>query len=137
MVLGDFGAESGLHYCGDITRTFPVDNTFTNQQKEIYQIVLQALEESIKAIQPGKPYLDIHLDAAKIIASGLKELGLMKGDVEEAVEAGAHALFFPHGLGHMIGLDVHDMEDLGENWVGYTGEIIRSNQFGLKSIATG
>lgn len=131
LVLGDFGAESPLHYAGDITRTFPVDRYFTNQQRDIYQLVLNAEESAIRMAVPGIPYRDVHLHAAKIIASGLKDLGLMKGDVDEAVAAGAHALFFPHGLGHMIGLDVHDMEDLGENYVGYAGEVTRSDQFGL------
>ena len=134
LVLGDFGAETAMHYAGDITRTYPVDKTFTNQQKEIYQIVLKALNESINSLKPGILYKDVHLNAANIIASGLKGLGLMKGDTAEAVEAGAHALFFPHGLGHMLGLDVHDMEDLGEDFVGYTDELKRSNQFGLRSL---
>ena len=137
LVLGDFGAETAMHYAGDITRTFPVDQRFTPQQKEIYQIVLDAETQCIAALKPGIPYRDIHLQAARIIASGLKELGLMKGDVEAAVEAGAHALFFPHGLGHLIGLDVHDMEDLGEDYVGYTEEIQRSKQFGLRSLRLG
>lgn len=131
LVLGDFGAESPLHYAGDITRTFPVDRYFTNQQRDIYQLVLNAEESAIRMAAPGIPYRDVHLHAAKIITKGLKDLGLMQGDVDEAVAAGAHALFFPHGLGHMIGLDVHDMEDLGENYVGYAGEVARSDQFGL------
>lgn len=131
LVLGDFGAESPLHYAGDITRTFPVDRYFTNQQRDIYQLVLNAEESAIRMAAPGIPYRDIHLHAAKLMATGLKDLGLMQGNVDEAVAAGAHALFFPHGLGHMIGLDVHDMEDLGENYVGYAGEVVRSDQFGL------
>ena len=134
LVLGDFGAETSMHYAGDITRTYPVDKTFTTQQKEIYQIVLNALESSIAALKPGVRYLDVHLAAARIIAAGLKDLGLMKGDIDEAVAQGAHAMFFPHGLGHMLGLDVHDMEDLGEDLVGYTEELKRSTQFGLKSL---
>jgi Xaa-Pro aminopeptidase len=131
LVLGDFGAESLMHYAGDITRTFPVDRFFTEQQRDIYAIVLEAEEKAIQACKPGVRYRDIHLMAARIIASGLKEVGLMQGDVDEAVAAGAHALFFPHGLGHMIGLDVHDMEGLGEDYVGYAGELARSDQFGL------
>lgn len=134
LVLGDFGAETAMHYAGDITRTFPVDQKFTTQQKEIYQIVLDTEVAAIQSLKPGVRYLDVHLTAAKHIAEGLKSLGLMKGDVEEAVKAGAHALFFPHGLGHMIGLDVHDMEDLGENYVGYGNELTRSTQFGLRSL---
>ncbi|HKK78786.1 MAG TPA: M24 family metallopeptidase, partial [Phaeodactylibacter sp.] len=86
------------------------------------------------ALKPGVRFLDMHLLAAKIITDGLQKLGLMKGDADAAVEAGAYALFFPHGLGHAIGLDVHDMEDLGENHVGYAGELERSTQFGLKSL---
>ncbi|MCF8237375.1 MAG: aminopeptidase P family protein [Saprospiraceae bacterium] len=131
LVLGDFGAESRMHYAGDITRTFPVDRHFTNKQREVYEVVLDAEILSIEACKPGVAYRDIHLHAARIIANGLKDIGLMKGDCHEAVAAGAHALFFPHGLGHMIGLDVHDMEDLGENLVGYDSDVKRSDQFGL------
>jgi Xaa-Pro aminopeptidase len=134
LVLGDFGAETPTHYAGDITRTFPVDQTFTAKQKEIYQLVLDTEEACIAACRPGVRYLDVHLQACRQIAEGLKALGLMQGDVEEAVQQGAHALFFPHGLGHMIGMDVHDMEGLGENYVGYGGEAERSTQFGLKSL---
>ena len=134
MVIGDFGASALSLYAGDITRTFPVSPKFTLKQKEIYAIVLDALESSIAAIRPNVRYRDIHLQAAKIIFEGLKNIGLTKGDAEEAVHTGAHALFFPHGLGHMIGLDVHDMEDLGEDFVGYNDQITRSTQFGLKSL---
>ncbi|GJM31960.1 MAG: Xaa-Pro aminopeptidase [Saprospiraceae bacterium] len=134
LVLGDFGAETTMHYAGDITRTFPVDATFTQQQKEIYSIVLDAQMKAIEAIKPGVPYLDIHLLASTIIAKGLIALGIMKGDADAAVAAGAHALFFPHGLGHMMGLDVHDMEDLGEQHVGYTESQSRSEQFGLNAL---
>jgi Xaa-Pro aminopeptidase len=130
LLLVDMGAENRMGYAGDITRTFPVNNTFTQQQAEIYDIVLKAEEESIAVAKPGMKYLDVHLGAARIIADGLQQIGLMKGDVDEAVAAGAHALFFPHGLGHMIGLDVHDMEDLGENNVGYDSTVQRSKQFG-------
>jgi Xaa-Pro aminopeptidase len=137
LVLGDFGAETSRCYAGDITRTFPVDKKFTNRQKEIYNIVLKAETDCIKALKPGVAYRDVHLKAARIITDGLKDLGLMKGDTEEAVAAGAHALFFPHGLGHMIGLDVHDMEDLGEDMVGYNDKIQRNSQFGLKYLRLG
>jgi Xaa-Pro aminopeptidase len=130
LLLIDGGAESPMRYATDITRTFPVDGTLTNQQKNIYQIVLDAQNEAIKAIKPGKPYIDVHMTAAIAIARGLKEMGLMKGDVEDAVRHGAHALFFPHGIGHMIGLDVHDMEDIGEDYIGYDEEFKRSEQFG-------
>jgi len=131
MMVIDAGCESALHYASDITRTVPVGGKFNQRQKEIYEIVLKANTETIKAIKPGVYYKEIHLLAAKTIASGLKELGLMKGDVDEAVARGAHALFFPHGLGHMLGLDVHDMEGLGENFVGYDNTVSRSEQFGL------
>ncbi len=134
LVLGDFGAETDTHYAGDITRTFPVDKTFTTKQKEIYELVLDTEMACIGACRPGLRYLDIHLMAARKITDGLKALGLMKGDTEEAVQQGAHALFFPHGLGHMLGMDVHDMEGLGEDYVGYGGEVQRSTQFGLKSL---
>ena len=130
MVLGDFGAETAMHYAGDITRTFPVDKTFTTKQREIYDIVLDAEVSAIAALRPGLTYKDVHLAAARRMAEGLKALGLMHGDLGEAVAQGAHALFFPHGLGHMIGLDVHDMEDLGENYVGYSDSVTRSEQFG-------
>jgi Xaa-Pro aminopeptidase len=130
MMVADAGAETNMHYCSDITRTTPVGGRFSQQQKEIYEIVLKANTEAIKSVRPGFSNRDLHFQACKILASGLKETGLMKGDVDEAVSAGAHALFLPHGLGHMMGLDVHDMEGLGENLVGYSDEIKRSDQFG-------
>ncbi|NOZ45881.1 MAG: aminopeptidase P family protein [Chlorobi bacterium] len=131
LLLIDAGAESPLGYATDITRTIPVGGRFSQQQKEIYEIVLKAEVDCIEKIKPGVHYKDIHLEAAKIITAGLIDLGIMKGNVEEAVSAGAHAMFFPHGLGHMMGLDVHDMEDLGENYVGYGDGTQRSDQFGL------
>lgn len=130
MLLCDIGAESIMGYAGDITRSYPVSPTFSAQQAEIYDLVLKAENESIQAVRTGVRYLDVHLGAAKIIAEGLKQIGLMKGDTDEAVAAGAHALFFPHGLGHMIGLDVHDLEGLGEDNVGYDETVQRSKQFG-------
>lgn len=135
LVLCDFGAAAPhSHYASDITRTFPVSPSFTTQQRDIYQIVLDAQLQAIAAMQPEQSFREVHLIAARVIAEGLKGLGLMKGDTEAAVEAGAHALFFPHGLGHAIGLDVHDMEDLGEQYVGYGEEAERSPQFGLKYL---
>lgn len=131
LLIIDAGAESPMHYATDITRTYPVSGKYTPQQKDIYNIVLKAETESIRAIKPGVPYRDIHLGSARIIADGLKSMGLLKGNTDEIVASGAHALFFPHGLGHMVGLDVHDMEDIGENFVGYGDEIQRSEQFGL------
>lgn len=131
LLVADAGAESALHYASDITRTFPVGGKFSRRQKEIYQIVLDAQTTAIKSLKPEIKFKEIHLKTARVIASGLKDLGLMKGNVDDAVAAGAHALFFPHGLGHNLGLDVHDMEDLGENYVGYDETVKRSEQFGL------
>ena len=131
LALLDSGAESQLHYASDITRTFPVSGKFSPRQKDIYNIVLDSQLKAIEAIKPNVSYKDIHLQTAKVIASGLKDLGLMKGNINDAVNEGAHALFFPHGLGHMLGLDVHDMEGLGEGFVGYDEESQRSDQFGL------
>jgi Xaa-Pro aminopeptidase len=133
MFLLDAGAETALHYAGDLSTTMPVDGRFTERQKEIYRIALAAHEAAKAALKPGVPHLDVHLAACRTIAEGLKGLGLMKGDLDEAVRRGAHALFFPCGEGHMMGLDVHDMEDLGEVYVGYEGRP-KSTQFGLKSL---
>lgn len=130
MLLTDAGCESPMHYASDITRTVPVGGKFSQRQKEIYEIVLEANMKCIEEIKPGIFYKDIHLIAARVIAKGLNNIGLLKGDLEEAVMKGAHALFFPHGIGHMLGLDVHDMESLGEDHVGYDESINRSTQFG-------
>lgn len=130
MVL-DSGAETPNAYASDITRTLPIGGTFTPQQRLIYEIVLRAEMGAIAAVKPGVTYRDVHLGAARSIVVDLTAAGLMKGDPDAAVAAGAHALFFPHGLGHMIGLDVHDMENLGEELVGYGPDFTRSTQFGL------
>ena len=127
----DSGVETVHRYASDITRTIPVSGTFTTQQRTIYEMVLRAQLAAIAAIKPGVRYKDVHLMVAKSFAADLKAVGLMKGDVEEAVANGAHALFFPHGLGHMLGLDVHDGENLGEQYVGYEPGLERSTQFGL------
>ncbi|MCB0685364.1 MAG: aminopeptidase P N-terminal domain-containing protein, partial [Saprospiraceae bacterium] len=137
LLLGDFGAECPMHYAGDITRTIPVSGKFTSAQRDIYSIVLAGQQKAIDLMRPGMTYKEIHLATAKVMTQGLVDLGFMKGNIDEIVAAGAHALFFPHGLGHMIGLDVHDMEDLGEDYVGYNDEIKRSNQFGLRSLRFG
>lgn len=137
FLLVDCGGESPMHYAGDMTRTFPVDPTFNSQQRDVYQVALASQVAAVEMCRPGVPYRDVHLESARVIAYGLKDLGLMKGDPEEAVKAGAHALFFPHGLGHMMGLDVHDMEDLGEDYVGYNEEYVRSDQFGLAFLRLG
>ena len=130
MMVTDAGAETNLHYASDITRTTPVGGKFSQLQKDIYEIVLKANTEAIKAAKPGISNRNLHFIGCRIIASEMKNLGLMKGDVDEAVAAGAHALFMPHGLGHLMGLDVHDMEALGENYIGYNDEVKRSEQFG-------
>ncbi len=130
LLLVDCGAESLSHYASDITRTFPIGGKYTPEQRDVYQLVLKAQLDSIQSVRPGKSYREVHMQAATIIASGLKDMGLMRGDVASAVEQGAHALFFPHGLGHMLGLDVHDMEGLGEDFVGYDETVQRSQQFG-------
>jgi len=133
LVLNDSGAESPLRYASDITRTFPVSGRFNSAQADVYEIVLRAQMSAITRIRPGIPYRDVHLHACRVVAEGLSGIGLMHGDPDEAVAAGAHALFFPHGLGHMLGLDVHDMEDLGDI-VGYPRGEKRNPQFGLNFL---
>ncbi|MCX6246125.1 MAG: aminopeptidase P family protein [Bacteroidetes bacterium] len=138
MMVIDAGCESAdLHYASDITRTVPVGGKFSQRQKEIYQVVLNANLAATAAVKPGVPFREIHLLAAAEIVKGLKALGIMKGDVQEAVSKGAHTLFFPHGLGHPLGLDVHDLEGLGENLVGYDNEVTRSKEFGLAFLRFG
>ena len=134
MAVNDSGAESKGRYAADITRTIPIGGTFTGLQRDFYLSVLKAQEASIAAVRPGVTFREIHLLACQSLASDLKALGFMRGDVAEAVEAGAHAMFFQCGLGHMMGLDVHDMEGLGEQYVGYDTSSQRSTQFGLKSL---
>lgn len=133
LFLLDTGAETVEGYAGDLTSTFPVGEAYDERQAAIYGIVLKAGEAASATMAPGVPYRDAHMAAATAIAQGLKELGIMRGDVDEAVAAGAHACFFPHGVGHQMGLDVHDMENLGELWVGYDGQP-KSTEFGLKSL---
>ncbi|MCF8360652.1 MAG: aminopeptidase P family protein [Prolixibacteraceae bacterium] len=133
LFLLDAGAEVPRGYAGDLTSTFPVSKKFTPQQKDIYQLVLDAHYGSTAILKPGIEFREAHFEAARIIFNGLKGMGLTRGNTEEAIAEGAHALFFPTGLGHMMGLDVHDMEDLGELNVGYNGEA-KSTQFGLKSL---
>ncbi|MBF0377078.1 MAG: aminopeptidase P family protein [Desulfamplus sp.] len=133
LFLLDAGVESSMHYASDLSTTFPVDGKLTTIQKEIYQITLDAHKKAVLALAPKIPFKDVHFKACKTIVNGLKDVGLMKGNVDDAVALGAHALFFPCGTGHMMGLDAHDMEDLGEVYVGYDGEP-KSEQFGLKSL---
>ncbi|HBS85608.1 MAG: Xaa-Pro aminopeptidase [Bacteroidetes bacterium GWF2_38_335] len=137
LVIMDAGFESPLHYATDHTRTVPVGGKFSQKQKDIYQIVLDANNMATTLIKPGVTYRSIHDSATRIIAKGLIDLGLMKGNVEDAVNAGAHALFMPHGLGHMMGLDVHDMEDIGQIYVGYDDEIRPATQFGTAYLRMG
>ena len=137
MVLYDGGVEHPSGYCGDITRTTPVSRSFTSLQRALYEIVLKAYNEAVRLTRPGVTFKSIHLAAATQLVQGLKELGWMKGDVDEAVADGAHSLFFQCGLGHMIGLDVHDMENLGEQYVGYEAPGDKSTDFGLKSLRLG
>lgn len=132
LFLIDAGAEVESGYAGDMSSTIPADKTFTACQREIYEIQNAMHLESVKALRPGIPYMKVYELSAHVMVEGLKSLGLMKGNAEDAVHEGAHALFYPHGLGHMMGLDVHDMENLGEIWVGYNGEP-KSMQFGRKS----
>lgn len=138
MILNDSGAETSMAYCGDLTRTFPAGKSFTQRQKDIYNIVLKAKEEAAALLKPGMRFLDVHIHACRTLVSGLKDLGLMKGDTTEAVAAGAHTMFFQCGLGHMMGMDVHDMEDLGEEYVGYNDSLKKEKKiFGLKSLRLG
>lgn len=137
LMLTDAGAESTTNYCSDHTRTIPVGGKFTSRQRDVYSVVLACHDRALELARPGVTYQSVHLDVCKVLAQGLKDLGIMRGDVEEAVAAGAHALFMPHGLGHMMGIDVHDMEDLGQNYVGYDDEVRPSQQFGLASLRMG
>ncbi|MBI9033650.1 MAG: aminopeptidase P family protein [Bacteroidales bacterium] len=137
MMVTDAGAETVMHYASDITRTVPVGGKFNQRQKEVYESVLAANMKAIEAIKPGLTFKEIHLLSAKVLTEGLIKIGLMKGDAEQAVAAGAHTLFFPHGLGHMMGLDVHDMEGLGENYVGYDAHTQRATQFGTAYLRLG
>lgn len=137
LMLTDAGAESVTNYCSDHTRTIPVGGQFTSRQRDVYNIVLACHDKALELACPGITYRSVHLEVCKVLAQGLKDLGLMKGDVNEAVAAGAHALFMPHGLGHMMGIDVHDMEDLGQVYVGYDEETRPSDQFGLASLRMG
>lgn len=138
LVLNDSGAETAMGYAGDLTRTFPAGKRFTPLQKEAYEVVLRALQTATEALRPGIRYLDIHFLSCRMLVEGLKQMGLMQGDPDEAVAAGAHTLFFQCGTGHMMGLDVHDMEDLGEQYVGYTDTLRKDTAtFGLKSLRLG
>ena len=133
MLLIDAGAETEMGYAGDMSSTIPAGATFSSRQRDVYDIQVASHLASVEALRPGVYFRDVYDLSARTICDGMKSLGLMKGDSEEAVRLGAHAMFLPHGLGHMMGLDVHDMENLGEEWVGYDGEP-KSTQFGRKSL---
>ena len=137
LMLTDAGAELDNGYCSDNTRTIPVGGKFTPRQRDVYNAVLAAHDRALEITKPGITYKEVHLEVCKVLAQCLKDLGLMKGNIEDAVAAGAHAMFLPHGLGHMMGLDVHDMEGLGQTNVGYDDEIRPSTQFGLASLRMG
>lgn len=130
LLLADVGAETAGGWAGDVTRTWPVSGSFSELQQRIYEIVLESQRRAIAMCVPGTRYRAIHLEAGLALAEGLVELGLLKGEPQTIVEADAHALFFPHGVGHLIGLDVHDMEDLGDR-AGYAPGRERSGRFGL------
>lgn len=138
LFLNDSGAETAMGYAGDLTRTFPVSKTFSTKQREMYEIVLNSFNNAQNLLKPGVKFKDIYLKASEYLVEGFVDLGLMKGNPEEAVKNNAHTLFFQCGLGHMMGLDVHDMEDLGEQYIGYTEEEPKDTKtFGLKSLRLG
>jgi Xaa-Pro aminopeptidase len=130
LLLADVGAETALGFAGDVTRTWPVSGRFAGAQRALYEVVLAAQQRAIACCTVGTRYRDVHLAACRAIAEGLVGLGILRGDVDELVADGVHATFFPHGIGHLLGLDVHDMEDLGDR-AGYAPGRARSTQFGL------
>ena len=137
LLLLDAGAENAMHYAGDLTTTMPVGGNYTNRQRAVYDILIHTYQEAARMIRPGITYRECHVQAWANIAAGLKTLGLMKGDPMEAAEAGAVAMFMPHGLGHMMGLDVHDMENYGEVHVGYPRGLQKDPRFGFASLRLG
>lgn len=137
MMLTDAGSEVSSHYASDFTRTVPVGGKFDQRQKDVYNSVLAANNHATSLIKAGVIYQSIHMEACKVLASHLKDLGLMKGNIDDAVKAGAHAMFMPHGLGHQMGLDVHDMEDLGQIYVGYDDVTRPIDQFGTAYLRLG
>jgi Xaa-Pro aminopeptidase len=137
LALCDAGAETAMRYCGDLTRTIPTGKRFTGIQREMYEIVLHAQKSAVAACVPGVLYKDVHTLACTKLLEGLKQVGLVKGDPAEAVANDVHTLFFQCGLGHMMGMDVHDMENLGEQYVGYTDDLKKGTTFGWKSLRLG
>lgn len=137
LMLVDAGAETNENYCSDNTRTTPVSGVFTQKQKDIYNIVVECHDHVLEVAKPGVKWWDVHFAVCRIITERLQQLGLMKGDVEESLKAGAHAMFLPHGLGHSMGMDVHDMEGLGQVYVGFDKEVRPSKQFGTNALRFG
>lgn len=137
LMLVDAGAETNENYCSDNTRTTPVSGVFTQKQKDIYNIVVECHDHVLEVAKPGVKWWDVHFAVCRIITERLQQLGLMKGDVEESLKAGAHAVFLPHGLGHSMGMDVHDMEGLGQVYVGFDNEVRPSTQFGTNALRFG
>ena len=137
LLLVDAGAETVNNYCSDNTRVTPISGKFTPLQRDIYSIVEACHDLAIEKAKPGVKWMDVHLDVCRLMAERLKAVGLMKGNTEDAVQAGAHAMFLPHGLGHMMGMDVHDMEGLGQVYVGFDDEVRPSTQFGLNCLRCG
>lgn len=138
LMLCDAGAETNENYCSDNTRTTPISGRFTQRQRELYSIVEDCHDLALSLARPGMKWWDVHFDVCRLMVDRLKELDLMKGDTEEAVQAGAHAMFMPHGLGHMMGMDVHDMEGLGQTYVGFDDEVRpRLDQFGTNCLRMG
>ena len=136
MFLLDAGAEVETGYAGDLSSTVPVDPHFTPLQRDVYNLSLESHDAAIAMLKPGTSFKEVYLESCRVIVRGMKDMGIMKGDVDNAVENGAHALFFPCGLGHMMGMDVHDMEDMGEVQVGWAGKP-KPTQFGIKSLRLG
>lgn len=134
LMVIDAGAESNVHYASDFTRTYPTSGKFTAKQREIYQIVCDCNEFAFSMTRPGISYREVHLKTMHLMLEELRALDIVRGDVQNMVEAGIAGLFMPHGLGHNMGLDVHDMEDYGENYVGYDDDQSRSPQLGLGSL---
>ncbi len=137
LLLVDAGAETVNNYCSDNTRTMPVNGRFSSRQRDIYSIVEACHDLTIQKARPGYKWMDMHLDVCRLMTDKLKELGLMKGNTDDAVRAGAHAMFLQHGLGHMMGMDVHDMEGLGQIYVGFDDEVRPSDQFGTNCLRCG
>lgn len=137
LMLCDAGAETNELYCSDHTRTTPIAGKFTQRQRDIYSIVADCHDHALQVAAPGVKWWDVHMSVTALMTDRLKELGLMKGNTEDAVRNGAHAMFFPHGLGHMMGMDVHDMEGLGQQYVGFDDEVQPSAQFGTNCLRCG